>query len=142
MRWERAEDIDELARILALFNDLNNEAMLHAVQDMLFDFPYTRLAAYGTLRPGESNHALLSEVAGTWLDGTVHGARFVAHGYPAFKWRQGDDQVPVSVLRSDVLPAHWPRLDEFEGPSYRRIPVPVRLPNATNLVACLYEYLG
>jgi hypothetical protein len=72
----------------------------------------------------------------------VHGARFTANGYPAFKWRHGVGQVPVSVLTSAALPAHWARLDAFEGPGYRRILVSVSLPDATNLVACLYEYLG
>lgn len=99
-----------------------------------------RLAAYGTLRPGESNHHLLADVAGTWLDGTVEGVRFIVNGYPAFKSQVGVGEVPVSVLTSTALPEHWPRLDDFEGPDYRRILIPVRLSNGTTLIANLYEY--
>ncbi|MDQ6672784.1 MAG: gamma-glutamylcyclotransferase [Chloroflexota bacterium] len=105
------------------------------------DFAGTRLAAYGTLMPGESNHTLLSDLAGVWEDGTVEGVRFMANGYPAFKWRPGTEQVRVSVLTSSALPEHWARLDEFEGADYRRILVPVSLPNRTSVVAYIYEYI-
>jgi gamma-glutamylcyclotransferase (GGCT)/AIG2-like uncharacterized protein YtfP len=99
-----------------------------------------RLAVYGTLRPGESNHALLDGVPGTWLTGTVQGVRFTAKGYPAF--RLGNGEVPVSVLTSAALPEHWARLDEFEGKDYRRILVPVRLTDGAVLVANLYAYIA
>jgi gamma-glutamylcyclotransferase (GGCT)/AIG2-like uncharacterized protein YtfP len=83
---------------------------------------------------------MLAELGGAWVEGTVLGVRFMANGYPAFK--AGTDWVPVSVLTSAALPADWPRLDEFEGRDYRRILAPVRLFDGTNLVACLYEYIG
>jgi len=100
----------------------------------------TRLAVYGTLRPGESNYAMLADVPGTWLTGTVSGVRFIAKGYPAF--RRGTGEVPVSVLTSPELPEHWTRLDEFEGADYRRILVPVTLASGAIVVANLYEYIA
>src|SRR4030081_1566929 len=100
----------------------------------------TRLAVYGTLRPGESNHHLLDDVPGTWVEGTVQGVRFVANGYLAFILGAGD--VRVSVLTSDALPSHWARLDDFEGADYRRILVSVRLSSGAPLIANLYEYIG
>lgn len=106
------------------------------------DLSMTRLAAYGTLQPGESNYAMLADVPGTWVTGTVEGVRFIANGYPAFLRRPGNGQVPVSVLTSSVLPAHWPRLDEFEGADYRRILVPVTLASGSVVMANLYEYIG
>jgi gamma-glutamylcyclotransferase (GGCT)/AIG2-like uncharacterized protein YtfP len=106
------------------------------------DLPNTRLAAYGTLAPGESNHAMLADLPGTWVKGTVEGVRFMANGFPACVWRPGNGQVHVSVLTSSALPAHWARLDEFEGDDYRRILVPVTLASGGILVANLYEYIG
>jgi gamma-glutamylcyclotransferase (GGCT)/AIG2-like uncharacterized protein YtfP len=140
MWWESPEHRVELERTLALINSMDRAAWPHDVLDALFEFPGTRLAAYGTLRPGESNHGMLAELGGAWVDGTVQGVRFVANGYPAFK--AGTDWVPVSVLTSAALPADWPRLDEFEGRDYRRILAPVRLVDGTNVVAYLYEYIG
>lgn len=124
--------LDASARCSALLEALN----------ALLDFPNTRLAAYGTLAPGQSNNGLLADVPGVWVDGTVEGERFEAHGYPAFKWRTGNGTVPVSVLTSAVLPAHWAHLDDFEGADYRRILVPVKLRDGTRLVANLYAYIG
>ncbi|SRR5713226_7702682 len=123
---------DDAARCQVLFEALN----------ALLDFPNTRLAAYGTLAPGESNHAVLEGVPGAWLEGTVQGVRFMANGYPAFERRPGNGQVPVRVLTSAALPEHWARLDDFEGDDYRRILVPVRLASGAVLVANLYEYIG
>jgi gamma-glutamylcyclotransferase (GGCT)/AIG2-like uncharacterized protein YtfP len=102
----------------------------------------TRLAAYGTLRPGESNHAMLADVGGVWIEGMVQGVKFEANGYPAFQRRLDNGLVPVSVLISNQLPAHWARLDDFEGVDYQRIRVPVQLTDGTVLVANLYEYIG
>ncbi|MCA1644774.1 MAG: gamma-glutamylcyclotransferase [Chloroflexi bacterium] len=109
---------------------------------MLRGSPNTRLAAYGTLRPGESNHAVIGRVPGAWIEGTVRGVRFEANGYPAFQRRRRGAQVPVSVLTSAALPEHWARLDAFEGDDYRRILVTVSLPTGATLRANLYEYIG
>jgi gamma-glutamylcyclotransferase (GGCT)/AIG2-like uncharacterized protein YtfP len=33
--------------------------------------------------------------------------------------------VEVQIFESADLPSHWPRLDDFEGPGYQRVVVPV-----------------
>lgn len=108
------------------------------------------LAVYGTLRPGESNHDVVADLRGRWLTGTVRGRLGVKrsgtyHGYPAVRLDQ-PGRVPVAVLVSPELPAHWWRLDEFEGPEYRRVVAEVRLapdsgPGVAVCRANLYEVL-
>ncbi|WP_409483292.1 gamma-glutamylcyclotransferase family protein [Arsenicicoccus dermatophilus] len=85
-----------------------------------------RLAVYGTLCPGRSNHHEVADIPGTWTRGVVHGHLLpegwgAASGYPAIELADDAPAVPVHVLTSEALPRHWARLDEFEGPGYRRV---------------------
>lgn len=88
-----------------------------------------RFAVYGSLAPGEANHHVIVDLPGTWEDGVVTGILRTpaerAPGFPALCWRAGGPPVPARLLVSDALPAHWGRLDAFEGDGYRRILVPV-----------------
>ena len=102
----------------------------------------SRLAVYGTLRPGQPNHHVLAEIPGRWLEGHVHG-RLVEEGWgaalgsPGIVLDHGAPAVKVWVLESADLPSHWSRLDGFEGLGYSRIPVIVRVPNG-ELSAFIY----
>ena len=105
--------------------------------------PDHRLATYGTLGPGRSNHHHVAGIAGRWFTGTVTGRLLpegwgAALGYPALVLDPAGDPVAVHVLESADLPAHWARLDAFEGPGYRRVPVAVRTVDG-DVVASLYE---
>ena len=88
--------------------------------------PETRLAAYGTLAPGRPNHHELGGLEGQWQQGSVRG-RLVAEGwgatlgYPALTLDPEGPPVEVQLFQSAELPAHWARLDAFEGPGYRRV---------------------
>jgi gamma-glutamylcyclotransferase (GGCT)/AIG2-like uncharacterized protein YtfP len=87
-----------------------------------------RLASYGTLAPGKSNHAQVEHLKGRWLKGTVRGTRTQAGwgqwiGYPGFVVDPSGDHVEVDIFESQDLPAHWDRLDTFEGEAYQRISV-------------------
>ena len=44
-----------------------------------------------------------------------------ALGYPAIVLEPDGPTVGVQVLESADLPAHWSRLDDFEGPGYERV---------------------
>jgi gamma-glutamylcyclotransferase (GGCT)/AIG2-like uncharacterized protein YtfP len=86
----------------------------------------TRLATYGTLAPGRVNHHQLSELKGTWRQGTVRGwlraAGWAATlGYPALILDARGPLVDVHLFDSLELPEHWSRLDEFEGAEYQRV---------------------
>jgi gamma-glutamylcyclotransferase (GGCT)/AIG2-like uncharacterized protein YtfP len=102
----------------------------------------TRLAVYGTLAPGKPNHHQLAGLVGRWRSGIVRG-RLVeagwgaALGFPGLILDEQGEAVEVQVFESSDLPAHWPRLDAFEGAGYRRVSVPVVLAEET-LAASIY----
>lgn len=104
-----------------------------------------RLAVYGTLAPGRSNHYLLQNLAGEWSEGVVRGALEdvgwgAVQGYPALRWDpRGERKVRAHLLVSPELPLHWEQLDAFEGESYVRVLVTVELDGGGIEVANLYE---
>jgi gamma-glutamylcyclotransferase (GGCT)/AIG2-like uncharacterized protein YtfP len=90
-----------------------------------------RLATYGSLAPGRPNHSHVAGLRGRWFPGQVHGRLVDAGwgaplGYPALVLDPGGPAVDVQVLESGDLPAHWSRLDDFEGPGYERVLTTVR----------------
>ena len=101
-----------------------------------------RLAVYGTLAPGGPNHGQLASLDGRWIDGQVRGHLFEVGwgaelGYPAIVLDGDADTAPVQVFEASDLPAHWHRLDEFEGPGYQRVIVTVETAEG-NLPAWIY----
>jgi gamma-glutamylcyclotransferase (GGCT)/AIG2-like uncharacterized protein YtfP len=93
-----------------------------------------RLATYGSLAPDRPNHHQLDGLQGRWAPGHVHG-RLVdtgwgaGLGYPALILDPGGAPLDVHVFESVDLPAHWARLDRFEGPGYRRVATKFHLPS-------------
>ena len=99
--------------------------------DDLSATPDTRLAVYGTLAPGRVNHHQLSPLSGDWSRGTVNGTLFssgwgAALGFPGLILDPLGPSVNVQLFESPDLPAHWRRLDEFEGSGYRRVVATVK----------------
>lgn len=93
--------------------------------------PDTRLAAYGTLAPGRSNHHQLAGLNGAWRQGTVRGwlgetGWAAPLGYPGLVLDSAGPLVDVQLFESADLPDHWSRLDDFEGAEYRRVVTQVR----------------
>ncbi len=92
------------------------------------------LATYGSLAPGEVNHHELEGLSGTWRSGYVTGTLVTKGwgadiGYPALIPDPRGDRVDVQLFHSADLPAHWDRLDEFEGEGYRRAIISVSTPD-------------
>lgn len=88
------------------------------------------LAVYGTLAPGRENYHIVEPLGGEWTDGLIEGdlqetGWGATLGYPAFRPRTGGTILKIKVLRSDALPQGWKDVDDFEGPEYQRILVPV-----------------
>jgi gamma-glutamylcyclotransferase (GGCT)/AIG2-like uncharacterized protein YtfP len=101
-----------------------------------------RLVTYGTLAPGRPNHHQLDGLNGRWLEGQVYGTLVDAGwgarlGYPVLVLDPGGRAIDVLVFESTDLPAHWSRLDEFEGPGYRRVTTIVHT-RAGELEASIY----
>jgi gamma-glutamylcyclotransferase (GGCT)/AIG2-like uncharacterized protein YtfP len=96
--------------------------------------PDTRLATYGTLSPGRTNHHQLAGLRGKWREGTVRSTLVeigwgAALGYPGLIPDPDGPPVGVALFDSPDLPAHWERLDVFEGEGYRRVVVTVSTAN-------------
>src|SRR3954453_20541966 len=101
-----------------------------------------RLATYGSLPPGCPNHPHVAGLRGRWFSGHLHG-RLVEEGwgaslgYPALVLDAGGPAIDVEVLECADLPAHWPRLDDFEGPGYERVLTAVHTATG-EAEACVY----
>ena len=112
------------------------EPVLERLVEALLDHPERRLAAYGSLLPGENNHHHVAMLVGRWVGGTVEGTLHdrgwgAREGYPGFVSGVPGDRVAVKVFESLSLPAAWDRLDAFEGAAYRRILAPVEMRTGT-----------
>jgi gamma-glutamylcyclotransferase (GGCT)/AIG2-like uncharacterized protein YtfP len=104
-----------------------------------------RLATYGSLAPGRPNHHPLVGLEGRWLKGHVDGLLVDAGwgaslGYPALVLDPASAAIDVNVFESIALPAHWARLDAFEGPGYQRVVTTVHTPTV-DVDACIYVLL-
>ncbi len=102
-----------------------------------------RLAVYGTLAPGRPNARVLADLPGRWIEGTVRGTLLedgwgAELGYPGIVLDPDGPVVDVMVLESEDLADDWPRLDEFEGPRYRRTTTTVETADGP-LDASIYE---
>ncbi|MFK7791584.1 MAG: gamma-glutamylcyclotransferase [Devosiaceae bacterium] len=102
-----------------------------------------RLASYGTLAPGRSNHAQVEHLSGRWIKGTVRGTATTNTtgrwtGYPGFHLHADGEPVSVFILESSDLTDHWDRLDVFEGEAYARV-VTTAQTDEGPLQVCVYE---
>jgi gamma-glutamylcyclotransferase (GGCT)/AIG2-like uncharacterized protein YtfP len=139
------DDLDTLLEVNALRAAGRSQRLEQLEERVATRFhAHCRLAVYGSLAPGRSNHHQLQDLRGEWHSGCiVHGDLAdrgwgAGLGYPALRWSTSGPAVPVELLVCDELPGHWPRLDEFEGPDYLRIIVPVFSGAIVVAVANLY----
>ena len=102
------------------------------------------LFVYGTLAPGEENAHIMDGMVGEWCKASVRGNRqnigWGTHkGHPGFIPDEDGDVVNGLIFTSNDLPAHWSRLDQFEGVDYKRIPIKATLENGDVVDAEIYS---
>lgn len=102
------------------------------------------LFVYGTLAPGEENAHIMDGMVGEWRKASVRGMRHnkgwgVDKGHPGFIPDENGDIINGLVFVSDELPAHWERLDKFEGKDYLRVSIRARLENGEIIKAQIYS---
>ena len=103
-----------------------------------------KLAIYGSLAPGASNHHQIADLRGTWEYGSVKGRKHdrgwgAGAGFPGLELSPEGGEVAVMLLQSADLPGAWARLDAFEGSDYRRVLAPVSRDGTVFAVANIYE---
>lgn len=106
--------------------------------DVLLDSPQKKLVVYGTLAPGNANNQVLSDLHGSWEYCKINGILSESGGYPFFEWNPSAPSIDAQLFISDDLPAHWDRLDHFEGPEYIRTLIPASKKDGI-CIANIYE---
>ena len=101
------------------------------------------LFVYGTLAPGRPNAHVMDPMVGSWTPATARGTLLpdgwgAAAGYPAIVLDADAPEVPGFLFSCDDLPAHWERLDEFEGEGYDRVLTTVLLGTGEQVPAFIY----
>jgi gamma-glutamylcyclotransferase (GGCT)/AIG2-like uncharacterized protein YtfP len=139
--WSQASDRrDALGAVAAALGQTPSRDL----QDWI-ELASHRLAVYGTLAPGKSNHGQLAGLGGNWSRGFVRGTLRPAGwaqtlGYPGLIWNPAGERVAVQLFESRDLPQHWNRLDEFEGEDYQRLLIPVEQ-QGNLLAANIYAFV-
>ena len=110
--FQRADRNRSVARVVM--------PVVEDVIDAVLGHPSHRLIAYGTIRPGQPNHALVASLAGSWIQVLIPGVLREEDGLPSFRWTLRGSWVEAHLLESPSLPDELERLDDFEGPAYAR----------------------
>ncbi|MBL4870634.1 MAG: gamma-glutamylcyclotransferase [Robiginitomaculum sp.] len=105
------------------------------------------LFIYGTLAPGEENAHIMDGMVGIWTQASVRGKRFnigwgVHSGHPGLIPDQEGVVVNGLIFTSKDLPAHWDRLDTFEGKDYKRVMIMATLENGDKVKTQIYSVLS
>jgi len=138
-------DLDALLELNRLREAGGSAALQRLEHRFATDFAADHhLAVYGSLAPGRQNHHELSHLVGEWHSGYFVTGELIQTGwatdlgYPALRWSPTGELIEVQLFVSAELPQHWARLDEFEGPEYVRILVPLHRDGIVAAVANLY----
>jgi gamma-glutamylcyclotransferase (GGCT)/AIG2-like uncharacterized protein YtfP len=102
-----------------------------------------RLFVYGTLAPGRPNEHILSNIDGSWEEGSVKGTLHqegwgADMGYPGISLEIEREEVNGFLFSSKELFKKWDELDKFEGIEYQRIVTKVKLENEKLVDAYIY----
>ena len=101
------------------------------------------LFVYGSLMPNGTNHVILKKINGVWQKGFVLGEikriKLNNNEYPAIILNIDKDKKVFGYLFSSfALKYLWRKLDNFEGPNYKRKISQVFLNNSRIVEANIY----
>jgi len=97
--------------------------------NFLLDRPEMKLVSYGTLRPGQRSHQIISDLKGNWTSCKLRGFINEVDGLSEFSWNPSGPEVVAQLLVSSELKERWSYIDQFEGHRYKRRLVPVFIEN-------------
>lgn len=109
--------------------------------NLLLDKPDQKLVVYGTLAPGKPNNCMISDLEGKYEKCVVWGRIEEYEGLPRYTWQVGDNEIEATLFNSRELLRKWDILDRFEGDSYRRRLVPIKI-NGGISTAYIYASKG
>ncbi len=89
----------------------------------------------------------MNSMDGQWQAASVRGKRYdtgwgADNKHPGFIPNKTGDVIKGLVFISDDLPAHWNRLDTFEGKDYQRVSIQATLETGECLHVQIYKALS
>lgn len=119
--WKKVERDEKVSGVV--------KPVLLKLLGLIFDKPDQKLVVYATLAPGAPNESILEEIKGFWQQCEIKGKIVSYKGLKYFKWNPHGAEINVKMFVSEFLPDKLPNTDAFEGSSYHRILIPVKLEN-------------
>jgi gamma-glutamylcyclotransferase (GGCT)/AIG2-like uncharacterized protein YtfP len=89
--------------------------------------PEEQLVVYGSLAPGGLYHFLLADLPGTWEQCVIRGRMERYGGFKALRYDAAGPEHPAWLFSSAELPRVISELDDFEGDTYERLVIRVRV---------------
>lgn len=108
---------------------------LSEIINILLEKPSDKLLLYGTLKTGKSNSSILDNYRNNSKNVSIWGFIEMENDLPyyTFSISSSQNEIKAELINNNELNTHFDKLDEFEGPTYRRIKVPFKNENEVEI---------